>query len=331
MEGIHLKIAENVHQLRIPIRNNPLGFTFSYLISDSSTLIDLGVGTDEARASLTDQLKRVGFQVSDIENVVFTHLHNDHVGLSAYVESSSDATFYAGEKAEEVLASRGTLATGSNLASQLRSMGMPRAWEIPATLLRPISPRSIPSAVPARMTLLKDGQTLTLQDRSLKVIWTPGHAREHICLHDEADRVVYTGDHVLPEITPHISLRTLDAADPLADYVDSLKKMKGLDASLALPAHERIVENLDERIEELIQHHRDRCEEIKHTLLDKEKSAYEISSRVAWRSRPWPEMQMWTKQMAVAETVAHLKYMLDRGDVEVSSKDGVWYFGLPSR
>ena len=87
------------------------------------------------------------------------------------------------------------------------------------------------------------------------MIWTPGHAAEHICLHDAERRILFSGDHVLPKITSHVSLHTWEKRDPLGDYLNSLNKVKDLPVDLILPGHETNFTNLPGRVAQLFKHH----------------------------------------------------------------------------
>ncbi|MCK4318804.1 MBL fold metallo-hydrolase, partial [Candidatus Bathyarchaeota archaeon] len=175
---------------------------------------------------------------------------------------------------------------------------------------------------------LRDGEKIELNGKEMKVIWTPGHAHEHIVVHDPVDRLLFSGDHVLPKITSHVALHSYEDRNPLNDYLKSLDKVKDLDVDMVYPAHEWGFSNLADRIEQLKLHHRNRLQEINDTLVDGPRTIYDIGSRVHWESRPWPEMSFWTKRMAVTETYAHLVYLRNRGEVAETKKDGILYYSL---
>lgn len=71
---------------------------------------------------------------------------------------------------------------------------------------------------------VRDGELIPLEGSTLEVLWTPGHSREHTCLLEVERGILFTGDHKLPSITPHIGLRKLDGSDPLRDYLASLSR-----------------------------------------------------------------------------------------------------------
>ena len=83
-----------------------------------------------------------------------------------------------------------------------------------------------------------DGERVDVPGWDIDAVWTPGHTPGHLCFHVPAERMLLSGDHVLPSITPHISISRRDrGGDPLGDFLDSLGKVAALDATEVLPAH----------------------------------------------------------------------------------------------
>jgi glyoxylase-like metal-dependent hydrolase (beta-lactamase superfamily II) len=321
------KVSEGVYQLDIPMRFNPLGCTHSYLLRDAAALIDTGVGTNDAYEALEEQLGSVGLATSDIEHVVLTHLHRDHVGLVERVRSASGAVVHAHRSAVELQRKAVEAESGGSggHADELRLLGGGRyismLGRFEGAVRRP------------RLTVdidepHDDGDTIGLKGSELRVLWTPGHSPEHICLYDAEKGLLYSGDHVLPRITSHVSLHSHEGGDPLRDYLDSLERLRGLPVKAVLPAHEYIFQDLEGRISALELHHLIRCDEVKAALGEGEKTVFQVATAVSWDSQPWPRMRFWTKRMAAAETLAHLVYLRNRGEVGEEQRKGVLYYGL---
>jgi glyoxylase-like metal-dependent hydrolase (beta-lactamase superfamily II) len=146
--------------------------------------------------------------------------------------------------------------------------------------------------------------------------------------YNEEKKLLFCGDHVLPKITSHISLHSYESRDPLYEYLESLRKVEELDVSTVLPGHEWVFNNLSERVEELRNHHKKRLNEIKDTLKEGKKTVYQTGSKIHWDSRPWPEMDFWTKRMAAAETYAHLIYLRNQDEIFEKEKHGILYYNL---
>jgi glyoxylase-like metal-dependent hydrolase (beta-lactamase superfamily II) len=322
-----LEVAGGVHQLVIPMRFNPLGRTYSYLLTDSATLIDTGVPGKDAYAALEKQLAENGIKPIDLRKIILTHLHNDHVGLVEHIKHYSPAEVLAHSSALERLKEQALLYKNmyEMTTSELETLGGGNLQQFLSRFEH--SFREAPEPTPIDATL-EDGETLRLGETSVKVFWTPGHAQEHICLYDADRRILFSGDHVLPKITSNISLHTYQQGDPLADYLVSLKKVENLPVDLVLPGHERTFTNLPERVQQLKTHHKARCDEVKSALRTGDRTVYQISSKISWESRPWPFMDFWTKRMAAAETYAHLVYLRNRGEVSEKKREKVLYYSL---
>jgi glyoxylase-like metal-dependent hydrolase (beta-lactamase superfamily II) len=317
-------IEKGISQLTIPMSRNPLGKTYSYLLIESKTLIDTGVPTEEAYLGLREQLRKNSLEPQDIENVIITHLHNDHIGLAERLREYG-AEIWAGAAAEKRQEQR--MEEWANLyentLNELDLFGGSK-FKQNITKRRYIFKSDV-KPIPIDK-YLKDGEKITLDDIELKIIWTPGHCYEHICLLDQVRRILFSGDHVLPRITSHVSLHSYQDHDPLNEYLTSLTKIEELDVDMVFPGHEWIFKDLKSRVQQLYKHHKNRLNEVKATLEDGPKTVYDIGRRVHWDSRPWPEMSFWTKRMAAAETYAHLRYLRNKGEIKENLEESTLYF-----
>ncbi|OGD55318.1 hypothetical protein A3K78_06875 [Candidatus Bathyarchaeota archaeon RBG_13_52_12] len=323
-----MQVAEGVHQFKIPMRHNPLGYTYSYLLEESMTLIDAGMPSWDAFSALEKQLSELETRVRDLKRVIITHMHNDHVGLIEYIRERADVKTLAHRVAEERQQEqiRVYKEMYRNTSEELQLMGGGSLQQFLSRFEHAF--REDPQ--PLRLDqLLEDGNTLGLPGATLTVIWTPGHAAEHICLHDAERRILFSGDHVLPKITSHVSLHTWEKRDPLSDYLKSLDKVKDLPLSLILPGHETNFTNLPTRVAQLKQHHQARLEEVKTALRSGKSTVYEIAGTIHWDSRPWMLMDFWTKRMAAAETYAHLTHLKNKGEISETNRDSVLHYNLP--
>ena len=113
-----------------------------------------------------------------------------------------------------------------------------------------------PLAVPDRH--VADGERVDVPGWDIDAVWTPGHTPGHLCFHVPSERMLLSGDHVLPSITPHISISRRDrGGDPLGDFLDSLGKVAALDATEVLPAHRHRFGDLPGRVDAITRHHLD--------------------------------------------------------------------------
>ena len=123
------------------------------------------------------------------------------------------------------------------------------------------------------------GEQLPIGRFEFEVWWTPGHSPGHICFLERGKKFILTGDHVLPTITPNISLHPQQQGNPLGDYIASLKRLEDLDVDTVLPAHEYSFTDLRGRLREIEQHHDERLQRD-----DRRASATQRAHRV--RGRP---------------------------------------------
>jgi glyoxylase-like metal-dependent hydrolase (beta-lactamase superfamily II) len=153
--------------------------------------------------------------------------------------------------------------------------------------------------------LFEDGRDIELPGWSLRTIWTPGHSPGHVCFYSDDQRLLISGDHVLPRITPNISVHSQQVSNPLGDYLESLMKLRSLDTEEVLPAHEYRFSDLNARLEEIIAHHDARLEEIERVINGNQGStAWDITLKLHW-SRPWDEIESFMQRQANGETLAH--------------------------
>lgn len=184
-----------------------------------------------------------------------------------------------------------------------------------------------------RDTTVHGGEHLVLGEFDLEIIWTPGHSQGHTCLYEPNRRILLSGDHVLLNITPNVSIHIQSAGNPLADYLNSLQQTAQLPVNLVLPAHEKTFSDLRKRVMEIERHHEARGQAILAAFDGVPKTAYQIAGLVPWSTNgvSWGELSPFVKRMAVAETLAHLEMLYIRGDLIKSIVDGVvWYSASPA-
>jgi glyoxylase-like metal-dependent hydrolase (beta-lactamase superfamily II) len=152
-----------------------------------------------------------------------------------------------------------------------------------------------------------DSQTVKLARREWVALHTPGHTYDHLCLYDPEHGVVFTGDHVLPSITPHIS-GLAPQADPLAEFFDSLRRMTRLgDVSIALPAHGHPFDDIAARADDIIVHHEQRLDTLRAASEQLPGGTVNDYMKVLFRERSWGDM-------AESETYAHLEHLRELGE-----------------
>jgi glyoxylase-like metal-dependent hydrolase (beta-lactamase superfamily II) len=171
-------------------------------------------------------------------------------------------------------------------------------------------------------SIAKDGDMIEVGDFHFQCISTPGHSPGHMCLYEPNRKILIAGDHVLSDITPNIAY-WLEMDDPLNEYLMNLEKIQALEVKIALPGHRRLIRDLHKRIRELQEHHRDRLNEVLTALRDGAKTALQIAPSITWEIafKSWKEFPPAQKWFAFGETLAHLRFLENKGKVRRRSKN----------
>ncbi len=328
------QIIDDIYQLKVPMPNNPLGNTNIYLVrgDKSYSLIDTGWDSQTALNSLNRQLAETGVSFQDISQIIITHAHFDHYGLAGKIKQLSGAKIYMHQRDQEIFRTR--YAVSEEYLQQAGQWF--RINGVPAAMLETINTRisGFREPIPAQPDILLNGdETIASGIFNLKVIWTPGHSPGHICLYEPEHKILFSGDHILPVITPNVSLTPRSEGNPLGDYLNSLLTVKRLSVDLVLPAHETVFKNLSERVDEILRHHEVRSAEIVKALNHNEMTAYQVSNLITWMPEQggvkFTDLAPVAKLAAISETLAHLKAMsVDKKVISITHDAIVYYVDI---
>jgi glyoxylase-like metal-dependent hydrolase (beta-lactamase superfamily II) len=311
------QVRPDVWSIPVPIPHNPLRYVSVYALALSGGglgLIDTGWDSEEGWAALTAGLAGLGGSVDDVRGVLVTHMHFDHIGLADRVRATSGAWVALHPADAEHIASpryRDALAAVASEVEFLVSLGADREEAIadvgPSEAFEPFTRMAIPDR------LLQDGDVADLPGWSLRAVHTPGHTPGHLCFAEERTGLLFSGDHVLPRISPNISTTVDGAPDPLRDFLTSLAKAGELTAEEVLPAHEWRFSGLAQRTADLARHHERRMAELLGAVRDHPHSTpWQLAAYLTW-SRPWDQYEQRMRIFAVTETDAHLRLLSSRG------------------
>jgi len=325
------RLDGDLWSIPVPIPDNPLRYVSSYVFGtgEGVVLIDAGWGTEDAWQALTAGLESIGAGLADVRGVLVTHMHFDHIGLAGRVRQASGAWIalhpadYAvlsrpDYRDAEVAVVRETAflrGLGASAAEAAETVGVAAGWE-----------GFIGIALPDR--LLEDGELADVPGWKIRVLHTPGHTPGHLCFVDERSRRLFSGDHVLPRITPNISVQRGDPASPLQSYLDSLARTRDLDVDEVLPAHEWRFRGLAARVDAITAHHERRLAELLAAVRRHPGSTpWQLAGQLTW-SRPWEQYGGQMRVFAVTETAAHLDLLEHRGLVTASETSPPGYTAI---
>jgi len=301
---------------RIAVGSTTEGANSAYLV-DGRVLVDPGPPVDTAWTHLRDWLEASLEALTDLEYVVCTHWHADHVGLAPRIASAAEATCCLGHADAPLLG-----AYRDERARRLeRDAAALAAWGVPRPVIEELIDRDTPSPLPETTPVrrLHDGDVLA----GLQVLETPGHTRGHIAL--LADEGVLVGDTILPTYTPNIGGSDTRTAktNPLKTYIETLETLEGvLERSTEgseprlYPGHGSRCERT--RIHDIRTHHERRTERIRGLLEERDSATpWELATDC------FGSLGGIHAKFGAGEVAAHLEYLEGAG--AVSEVDGGKY------
>ncbi len=304
--------------VRLSINTLPYLYNSIYIVlgDEGAFLIDLGYMTDFNKFlnKFSQEItQKYGVKIEDVKALFITHAHIDHFGginlirnvnpnIEVYVhEVDSKAV----ERFEEVF-----IYARHYLKIFLARAGLDEEGIKTYVSMYTASKEFLRSAKITRA--LHDGDKLY----GFEVVHTPGHSPGHMCL--ILDDVIFTGDHILPYITPHQFPESIMKYTGVGHYIESLDKVREIvlkrKISLGLPAHYSVIEDVVKRIDEIKEHHRNRM----RAILDMCKEPLTI---VEITERMFPDKKGYQFILALDEVGAHVEYLWDRGFLGINNID----------
>ena len=315
-----------IHLLAIPTPF-AVGRVNCYLLDDQPlTLIDTGPNSGKALDELERQLGAHGRRIEDLELVILTHQHIDHLGLIEIIAERSGAQVAAIDVAVERLRNFSEDAERDDE----HAAGLMRRYGIPADVvaaLRSVSRSFRGWGAHAEVTRpLADGETIRLRDRSLAVQHRPGHSPSDTVFWDSERRILFAADHLIAHISSNPLLsRPLDGGDgrprALVDYILSLRRTRELPAELVLAGHGEPVTNHRALIDERLGLHRRRAAKLQGLISERPRSAYELAQEI------WGNIAVTQAFLTLSEVVGHVDLLIASGLTrEAEDPDGVVRF-----
>jgi glyoxylase-like metal-dependent hydrolase (beta-lactamase superfamily II) len=312
-------LGNGIHLIPAPLPFKSPAWVNTYAVEADGGLLLLDCGTDwePGRDAIRHGFEQLGLEEAAVHTLVVSHLHLDHVGMSARMVRELGCRFVMHERASKMV-DRYNDTPG--YVERLLRIGS--TYGVPQAILGTVSgdlakrPEYMPLIDPPDHTVL-DGERIDIGDgRWLEVIHTPGHESAHICLRDSRTGILFSGDHILPRISPVI-MWDEDLGDPLGDYLASLQRLVGMGIGVTYPAHGSLIDQGDERAKQILLHHDRRLLDMTEMVLDRDSTAWEVMLR-SFR----PNLTPLEARLAFLETVSHLEHLRLTGKVRVEQRDG---------
>jgi glyoxylase-like metal-dependent hydrolase (beta-lactamase superfamily II) len=322
-------VAPGVHRIPLPLPEDGLRAVNVYAIDDGEdlVLVDGGWSLPESMAALESGLAAIERDPGEIRSILVTHIHRDHYTQAIALRRRYGPTVLLGEGERPTVQRIHSLRKGDEPGSigRLRTAG---AGELADLLVRGDGWRRqdlVDWEFPDTWT---SGGSIELRTRTLTAIATPGHTQGHLVFLDERAGLMFTGDHVLPHITPSIGFVLEPGPLPLADFLNSLRLLTGYPDTQLLPAHGPVGPSVHARVAELLAHHDGRLREAADAVRHGAGNAYQAAQVLTWTRRhtPYADLNPFNQMLAVLETAAHLDLLVHRGALSATVTDGVTFY-----
>ncbi|TFI57365.1 MBL fold metallo-hydrolase [Sphingomonas parva] len=324
-EGALIEIAPGLGWARLPVPGS-LNHINVWVLDDGEgvALVDTGLDIAPCRAGW-EALLAGPLAGRAVTRVIVTHFHPDHVGLAGWLCErfaaplwmSRGEWLYARMLTADVRDAppREALAfwRGAGWSEERIADEAARGWGRFAAMVSP---------VPVGFVRLRDGDAMTIGGRTWRVVTGSGHCPEHVCLLDEAGKLLIAGDQVLPKITSNVSLGLSEPeADPLGEWLASIDRLRGLpDDLLVLPSHGEPFTGLHARLDALEAGHRGRLDAL-HARLDEPRRAVDCFGTLFAR-----RIEDRVIGLATGEALAHLRHLEVEGRAVREVRDGIWWW-----
>ncbi len=315
-----VEIVKGIHHFEIPTPF-PVGSVNSYLIEgDPLTMIDVGPQYPPALSTMSDALASLGYEMSDVEQILLTHGHIDHSGMArAFVDARTERgldetrVYIHGTDLNRVAYHEEYIVDRmKSYAKIMRDCGSPpeileaikvdRLGEFFGSLAR-----SVPS-----IQTLSNGELIESGIGLLLVVWTPGHTKGCVCFVSDAKRVIFTGDHVLGDISSNPSLDFEGTDISMLTYIESLDRILKFGDYQVLPGHRMNVDNLAKRVAELKADIYDKLARLESILTTEPTTVYELSRQLYGEYDPTQLV------LALAETLDLARILEEEGKAKIS-------------
>ena len=319
---------------RIARLPTPTGYDFgdinSYAIlpepgSDQLVLIDTGVGRERCWQTLETGLGQFGYAIKDITLLLLTHGHTDHFGQSARIKEASGCQVW-GHGSITASVNR-YLPSSEQIAREkvfFHGLGLSEAMYDKAYKYRKHMDKVYKPCALDRE--LSDGDAIPVEGFELQTIHTPGHCPEEVVFWQAETQQMFSGDHLLTDITPVCLLHVPESPDQerihaLTEYYQSTDKVIPYDVKYVYPSHGDVIYDHRELIAGYKLSTERRLLKISK-ILEKQGSLSPLE--VAQQLFP----KVWENQLyaVISEVMGHLDMLADEGYAAITQRHEVLYY-----
>ena len=313
-----VQLRDRTWRITLSVPVGFIGTSQCYVLEDDDDglhVVDPGWDLEPNRQVLAEGLASFGKVTGDVRSVIGSHLHPDHIGLGNWLRSESGARLVIGRAEQRAIDTFAATPESERLARHRSSLAR---WGVPPSAWKELAEAPVMESLADvhADTLVDTGDRLDIPGRDVLVVGTPGHTPGSICLKEAADNAFFTGDHVLPTVSPAPGTGGSTESNALVDLLSSLSDVTRFDGAEAFPGHGEPFFGLAARCAEIAQHHIFRSEEVAAVLeRDRDATVWGLSQAVTWRAG-WNGLADHHKVSALRQIEMHAAFVSASSDWE---------------
>ncbi len=325
--GSTMVVAPGVRWLRMPLPMS-LNHINLYLLEGKEgwTIVDTGIRGEETRDYWHDIFEKE-LAGKPVNQVICTHMHPDHTGQAGFLSERwhapllmSYGEYYQARVMNNMMRDGGSW----HMSEYFERAGIsPDFLEKMAEMRSSFAPEPEDLPIPNSYIRLSDNEEIRIGHHTWKIITGNGHSPEHVCLYCDEIKVLLSGDQILPIITSNVSVTPTEPfGNPMTGWLESHEKFKAAlpDDVLVLPAHNEPFYGVQDRLQDLIDHHEDRMLILEENCVEPQ-IAVDLLPHLFKR-----ELEGHSMFMGLGECVAHLHCLMTRNRIERTLENNRYYY-----
>ena len=292
----------------------PIGRVNTYLARDNEqiTLVDTGVNSTRSYDALVQGLAALGLRPTDLDRIILTHHHVDHIGLVDRLVAESGAEVWCHPACVPYVEAPTTNRERVNAwtLEAWSESGAPESFfEVTGQLLAWFQTLANGPVSVARQ--LDDGDSLTLAGHKWQVLYTPGHAGDLICLFQPEEAVLLSSDHLLRDVSSNALIEPPEPGHKrprrLIQYLAQLQRVADLVPGIAYGGHGAPTIGIPELVQRRLEFHERRAQHILGLMTEQPMTLFALTEQV------FPRVDAAQMFLALSEVLGHVDWLEQDG------------------